>query len=81
MEYVEYSRIAASYVPSISKIGIIQYIGYYPFSQNGKQFYRLYPNGASVHNQSIIALADTPQEAYEKMLKSDKVIKYFGIDV
>lgn len=82
MEFVKYTSGSP---PLVSKIGQVQYIMWRELS-GPQKIIQLFPNGAALrkeHGQDkyIAVMADTPEDAWEMVKQSGKLIAEFGIDL
>jgi hypothetical protein len=80
MQFVE---LKARPPPSIDSAGLVQYVAWETASHRDiepKAFW-LYPNGALVKNRRLVAIADTPEDAWALVSKDTALMDEFGVDL
>lgn len=82
-EFVEWKN--GQVLPTIKAAGRVQYVCYSKWTDKLPNVWLMFPNGALIDIKGkpkcIKYDGGTPQEAWDKVTKLDKVIKDFGIEL
>ena len=78
MKFVDAKDIVVS---DAEKTGKVDYVAWYRHVYQDHTFISMFPNGKTVKNRSLIAMADDPEIAWELVLGSKELINKFGIQI
>jgi hypothetical protein len=69
--------------PVIDKIGAVQYVMWHAVKCEDKTAYFLFPNGAelktSATSERLVAVAESPEEAWSRIMTDKPLLKKYGI--
>lgn len=69
--------------PAIEQIGAVQYVMWHPVKCGDKKAFFLYPNGAELKTgdgrERFVSMAETPQEAWDKIVLNKGLLQKYGI--
>ena len=69
--------------PVIDRIGAVQYVMWHPVKCEDKTAYYLFPNGAELKTSAIperlVAVAESPEEAWSRIMTDKPLLEKYGI--
>jgi hypothetical protein len=80
MQNIQFVELKAGQPPSIDSAGLVQYVAWEIATHAKPKAFWLYPNGALIKNRRLVAIADTPEYAWERASKNSALMDEFGVD-